>query len=116
MLNIIDHEAVRELQMNRPPVNALNRELMEALREAVIDAGQRCEAIVISGRPGLFSAGLDVPELLQFDRDGIRGMWRGLFTLLEATACSPVPVVAAITGHPPAPFRDWAERNVVAFR
>lgn len=102
VLNIIDHGPVRELRMARPPVNALNPELMGTLRDALIEAGHNCDAIVISGRPGLFSAGLDVPELLQCDRDGIRGMWRELFTLLEATACSPVPVVAAITGHCPA--------------
>jgi enoyl-CoA hydratase/carnithine racemase len=102
MLNVTDHETVRELRMDRPPVNALNQDLMEALREALDDAGRNCDAVVISGRPGLFSAGLDVPELLQLDREGIRLMWRGLFTLLETTACSPVPVVAAITGHCPA--------------
>jgi enoyl-CoA hydratase/carnithine racemase len=102
MLNIIDHGPVRELNMNRPPVNALNTTLMDALRQAIIEAGSDCEAIVISGRPGLFSAGLDVPELLDLDEAGISAMWKSLFTLLETTACSPIPVVAAITGHCPA--------------
>lgn len=105
ILNIIDHGPVRELRMERPPVNALNPELMSTLRDALIEAGHDCDAIVISGRPGLFSAGLDVPELLQCDRDGISEMWRGLFTLLEATACSryrwlrPLPAIARLAGQ-----------------
>ena len=102
MLNIIDHDRVRELRLNRPPVNAMNCELMDTLKEAVTTAADSCDAIVISGRPGLFSAGLDVPELIDLDRDGISNMWRSLFTLLETVACSPVPVVCAITGHCPA--------------
>lgn len=102
MLNVIDHGSVRELRMDRPPVNALNGELMDTLKAAIQEAADHCEAIVISGRPGLFSAGLDVPELLQLDRAGISTMWKSLFTLLEATACSPIPVAAAITGHCPA--------------
>jgi enoyl-CoA hydratase/carnithine racemase len=102
MLTTIDHGKVRELRMERPPVNALNRELMDGLRRAIEAAADECGAIVISGRPGLFSAGLDVPELLALDREGISAMWKSLFTLLETTACSPIPVAAAITGHCPA--------------
>lgn len=102
MLTVTDHGTVRELRMERPPVNAMNGALMGALRQAVETAGKECDAIVISGRPGLFSAGLDVPELLQLDRAGISTMWKSLFTLLETVACSPVPVAAAITGHCPA--------------
>jgi enoyl-CoA hydratase/carnithine racemase len=102
MLTIIDHGQVRELRLDRPPVNALNIELMDGLKQAIVEAGEHFDAIVISGRPGLFSAGLDVPELIALDRKGISEMWRSLFTLLETTACSPVPVAAAITGHCPA--------------
>jgi enoyl-CoA hydratase/carnithine racemase len=50
----------------------------------------------------MFSAGLDVPLLLQLDREGIRGLWLGLYALLRTLARSPLPVVAAITGHSPA--------------
>lgn len=102
MLNIIDHDDVRELRMERPPVNAFNPALVAALQEALAAAGRECSAVVLSGRPGMFSAGLDVPELLGLDHDGMRQFWKGYFGLLEALARSPVPVAAAITGHSPA--------------
>ncbi len=35
MILTIDHGAVRELQLNRPPVNALSPELISALKKAV---------------------------------------------------------------------------------
>ena len=35
MILTIDHGAVRELQLNRPPVNALSPELIAALKKAV---------------------------------------------------------------------------------
>ena len=53
MLTIIDHGQVRELRLDRPPVNALNIELMDGLKQAIVEAGEHFDAIVISGRPGL---------------------------------------------------------------
>jgi len=72
--------------------------LTQSLREAATQSS----AVIISGQEGLFSAGLDVVELIQLDRDGIRDFWSAFFGLLETVACSPVPVAAAVTGHSPA--------------
>jgi 3,2-trans-enoyl-CoA isomerase len=102
MLEIINHDNVREIRMVRPPVNALNTELVENLIQSLRLAAEESEAVVISGREGLFSAGLDVSDLMQFDYDGMTTFWTLYFELLETVACSPVPVAAAITGHSPA--------------
>jgi len=58
--------------------------------------------IVLSGAPGLFSAGVDVPALLQRDRQGVLEYWREFFTLCGTLARAPIPLVAAVTGHSPA--------------
>jgi enoyl-CoA hydratase/carnithine racemase len=50
----------------------------------------------------MFSAGLDVPALLELDREGVRDTWKSFHYLLRSIAFSPVPTVAAITGHAPA--------------
>lgn len=94
---------VTELRLARPPVNALAPELLGALSAALAEAvagGGR--ALVISGRPGMFSAGLDVPLLLTLDRAGMLAFWESFFGLLAALARSPLPVGFAITGHCPA--------------
>lgn len=103
MLNRIEHGEVLELQLDRPPVNALDGELIKAVRDAVEQApGEGARAIVLSGSEGMFSAGLDVPALLELPRDRLIKVWDDFFGLMAALARSPVPVCAAITGHSPA--------------
>ncbi|MGN6235945.1 enoyl-CoA hydratase/isomerase family protein [Dyella sp.] len=103
MLNRIHHDAIVELQLARPPVNALNLSLLQELRAAVEEApAAGARGIVLSGAPGMFSAGVDVPALMGRERSEVRAFWREFFAVCAALARSPVPVVAAITGHSPA--------------
>jgi Delta3-Delta2-enoyl-CoA isomerase len=114
MIITTDHGSIRELRLNRPPANALSPELLVALRHAVGAApkdGMR--TLVLTGAPGMFCAGLDVPLLLTLDRPAMAQAWRDLYGVLGALACSPIPVAAAINGHGPAGgaalalFCDW---------
>jgi 3,2-trans-enoyl-CoA isomerase len=103
MIETVEHGTVRELRLARPPVNALDPALLRALRKALREAtAAGREAIVLSGSPGRFSGGLDVPALLSLDRAGILDAWRTFFALMRDLAASPVPVAAALTGHSPA--------------
>ncbi len=102
MLNIKEHGEVREIQLHRPPVNALNVELIEKLDAAIEEAGTQAGAVVLSGMPGIFSAGLDVPALLALDRPDTEHFVRSFFRLMETVARLRVPVACAITGHCPA--------------
>jgi len=109
MIDIIDHgdatgrRSVRELRFARAPANAFNARLLEQLGRYVREApGAGAEAIVISGAPGMFTGGLDVPELLGLGRNEIREFWRTFYDTLHAVAASELPVAAAITGHSPA--------------
>jgi|SRR5215475_3356101 len=114
MILATNYGAVRELRLNRPPVNALNMELIAALRKAVEVAPQNgVRALILSGARGRFSAGLDVPLLLGLERAAIAALLRELYALLKTLASSPIPIAAAITGHAPAGgtvlplFCDW---------
>jgi enoyl-CoA hydratase/carnithine racemase len=92
---------VIELRLARPPVNALNAELLRTLTDAVkVAAGQG--AVVITGQPGLFSAGLDVRGLLGLDREGVAAVFVELWRVQHALAHAAMPVVFGITGHCPA--------------
>jgi enoyl-CoA hydratase/carnithine racemase len=103
MLNCIEHGEVVELRLARPPVNAMNQAMLDALLDShasAVDGGAR--AVVLSGVPGMFSGGLDVPELLTLDREAMARFWETFFRLMHMVAASRVPVLAAITGHSPA--------------
>lgn len=103
MLQLVQHDAVAEIRMDRPPANALNRDLLSALDAAMVRAqAEGARAIVLTGRPGMFSGGLDVPAMLGLDRAGVEGVWQSFFDLARRLAASPVPVIAALSGHAPA--------------
>lgn len=103
MLEITRHEAIHEIRLARPPVNAIDPALARALRDAVERAPREgARGIVLCGREGMFSAGLDVPALIKLGRDDLRAFWTEFFGACAALARSPIPVVAAITGHAPA--------------
>ncbi len=103
MIDTIDHGAVRELRLNRPPANALSPELISAITRAVDTAGQHgVRALLLSGSPGRFCGGLDVPLLLTLDRASVTAAWRDFYSMMCVLAACPVPLAAAITGHAPA--------------
>ncbi|MFN7184439.1 MAG: enoyl-CoA hydratase/isomerase family protein [Thermomonas haemolytica] len=99
------HGDIHELQLARPPVNALDPALCLALVHALEHAlAQGARGIVLAGGPKVFSAGLDVPYLLSLgdDRDALLQAWSAFFRAARALAACPVPVAAAMAGHAPA--------------
>lgn len=102
MLEKIEHGAVREIRLARPPVNALDPGLVVALEQALAEAATDARGIVLSGQPGMFSAGLDMKALMALDRDAMAAFWMDFHALLKRLATSSVPIVAALTGHSPA--------------
>jgi enoyl-CoA hydratase/carnithine racemase len=103
MINRMIHGEVHELRLNRPPVNALSPELLRFLSEEIHRSSEQgARAIVLSGREGMFSAGLDIPFLIELGEKEFGRALTAFFDAIEALADSPVPVAAAITGHSPA--------------
>jgi 3,2-trans-enoyl-CoA isomerase len=104
MIEDIPHDEgrLRELRLARPPVNALNLDLLREIGVKLEQAAREAAVIVVSGQPGLFSGGLDVPALLKLDRDGVNAVFVELYRVQHTLAFCPVPVVFALTGHSPA--------------
>ena len=106
LIETLRHDAdIVELRLARAPVNALDPALCRDLQQALAAAiEQGAKGIVLSGNAKVFSAGLDVPHLLSLgaDRAALLAAWGAFFDAARALANSPVPVVAAITGHAPA--------------
>ena len=105
LIQVLQHGDVRELRMDRAPVNALDDALCAALLEALRAAfDDGVAGIVLSGNERVFSGGLDVPYLLAHgdDRGALHGTWNAFFEVAKAIAAAPMPVSAALTGHAPA--------------
>lgn len=103
MIELQPHGDILEIRLARPPVNALDREILDQLVDAVQAASaQGAHGIVLSGSEKVFSGGLDVPFLMTLGRDELFACWSRFFDAARAIAKSPLPVAAAITGHAPA--------------
>jgi 3,2-trans-enoyl-CoA isomerase len=104
MHQLLRHDpGILEVRLHRPPVNALDPDTIVWLTRTLRSApGEGHRAIVLSGQPGMFTAGLDVPALLQRDAAGMREFFFDFFALLRAVGESAIPIVAALTGHAPA--------------
>jgi enoyl-CoA hydratase len=79
-------------------VNALSLALLTEVGAALDRAEQDGAVVVLSGRPGVFSAGFDLPTLRAGGPDGVR-MLRAGFELAARLLAFPTPVVIACTGH-----------------
>lgn len=103
MIDVHEHPGgVRELRLARPPVNALSPALIALLDRQLDAALAQSRAVVLSGQPGLFTAGLDVRELATLDHAGVLAFLQQFLAVQRRLAHSPVPVIAALTGHSPA--------------
>ncbi len=103
MIEVIQHGFIHEIKLARPPVNALNFDLLDALVSAIQAApANGARGLILSGGEKVFSGGLDVPYLMSLDKDGLMKCWSRFFDAARALANSPIPVAAAIAGHNPA--------------
>jgi enoyl-CoA hydratase len=99
-LTLADRDGIAVLSADRPPANAMDVELLDEIVAAVEGlAADLPAALVLAGRPGFFSAGLDLKAVPTYGPpeqrrlvDGINRMALGVYGL-------PCPVVCAITGH-----------------
>jgi enoyl-CoA hydratase len=92
--------AVTLVRIDRPPANAINLELLDELVAALEGlAADVPAAVVIAGRDGFFSAGVDLKAVPGYGRDEHRRMVRGINRILLAAYGMSCPVIAAVTGH-----------------
>ena len=96
-------DSIAEIQMDRKPVNALNQELIQSIHNAIDSSTEQgAKGLILSGNEGIFSAGLDVKSLITLSETEISDFFHLFWGLMGKISKSPIPVVAAITGHSPA--------------
>jgi enoyl-CoA hydratase len=102
-IKIENQDSIRIITINRPDkLNALNRETIKELGEAIGEAGNEIsvKCIIITGEgQKAFVAGADISEFHQYNAEEAKDLSKvghdSLFDLVERTE---VPVIAAING------------------
>jgi enoyl-CoA hydratase/carnithine racemase len=94
-------DGIGTIRLDRPPMNALNVQVQEELREAAGSAAARRDvaAVVLYGGEKVFAAGADVKEMATMSYPDMVERSGALQSAFTAVARIPKPVVAAVTGY-----------------
>ena len=91
-------DRVAVLHFDDGKANAVSPAALEALNAGLDRAEKEAGAAVLLGRPGRFSAGFDL-SVMRAGPEAARSLVGGGAELLARMAGSPLPIVAACTGH-----------------
>jgi enoyl-CoA hydratase len=88
------------VKINRPPVNALNSEVVTEIHQMIdeLEKDEQVKVIILTGEGKAFVAGADISEMVDFDNAGgaeFSKKGQAAFDKIENT---PKPVIAAING------------------
>lgn len=101
MLETTDQGRLRVIRLAHGKASALDIELCEALSSALDAAGDddTCGAVVLTGRGKIFSAGVDLPKLLDGGQSYVERFVPLLCRLFSLAFTLPKPLIAAVNGH-----------------
>ena len=104
MINTDINGNIGIISIDRPPVNAINPELVCSLTESLDDfnSNDSIHGVILEGRSGIFSAGLDITHLFPKDRHYIKTFWESFSGLLNKMFNYEKPLYSSIGGHCPA--------------
>jgi len=92
--------AIAILAIDRPPANAMNVELLDDLVAALRELEEEPPgALVLAGREGFFSAGVDLKAVTGYGPEEQRRSVEGINEMALTAYALPCPVIGAITGH-----------------
>ena len=92
---------VGTIRLERPPMNALNRQVQAEIREAAVEASNRSDvkAVIVYGGPKVFAAGADIKEMADMSYQDMVAVAHDLSACFSAVASIPKPTIAAVTGY-----------------
>ncbi|MBA2389716.1 MAG: enoyl-CoA hydratase/isomerase family protein [Geodermatophilaceae bacterium] len=100
-VNLQVEDGIGTIRLDRPPMNALNKQGQEEIRAAAEEATFRDDvrAVVLYGGVKVFAAGVDVKEMGRMGYADMAAHAGHMSSLFSTVAAIPKPVVAAVTGY-----------------
>ena len=94
-------DQVATVLLQRPPMNALNRQMQTEIREAAQEIATRRDigAVVLYGGPKVFAAGADIKEMSDMSYQDMLLASADLQDAFTSVARIPQPTLAAVTGY-----------------
>ena len=98
MINVEDREGVALVRMDDGKANAMQERFLADFDRA-LDSAAGAESLVVTGARRIFSAGLDLPALVELSRPAIESLMERFHETMKRIFLWPAPVVAAVNGH-----------------
>ena len=94
-------DGIGTIRLDRPPMNPLNTQVQEELREAAHAAAgdPQVRAVIVYGGERVFAAGADITEFTGTTYQEMTVRAGALSSAFDAVAKIEKPVVAAVTGY-----------------
>ncbi len=92
-------EDVAILKMNNGSTNAISSEFIEHLDKSIQEIKENAGAMLLTGNDKFFCIGINLPELIKFDRKEMAEYWFRFNKLTIDLYTMPMPTVSAICGH-----------------
>jgi 3,2-trans-enoyl-CoA isomerase len=103
-MQLIIKDKIAVITLDRGRSNPINLEMIAELTSTIknIENDENLGGLIITGKKGFFSAGVDLMEVYNYDQQKSKDFWSSFLSLQVTLASFKKPMVAAITGHSPA--------------
>ncbi|CAG0902630.1 unnamed protein product [Cyprideis torosa] len=102
-VTIDSNTGIATITMNSPPANVMGPKFIQEMTEAISTVESEAKgAILTSGLPTIFSAGLDIMVMYQPTEERLRTFWTALQDMWLALYSCGKPIVSVINGQAPA--------------
>lgn len=103
-IHVSVQDKIAYVSLNRGSSNAINSEMVLELTDMIknLEADEQIGGVILTGKEGFFSAGLDLIELYEYNEVQIKTFWNDFLAMVAALAGFKKPLISAISGHSPA--------------
>jgi 3,2-trans-enoyl-CoA isomerase len=103
-IKVTIQDSVAIISLDRGKSNAINEEMVDELQKMIIniERDENIAGVILTGKEGFFTAGLDLIELYDYDESHIKIFWVKFLDLVKTLTSFKKPLLSAISGHSPA--------------
>jgi Delta3-Delta2-enoyl-CoA isomerase len=97
-------DRVAIISLDHGKSNAINAAMVAELQKMIIniEKDDQIGGVILTGKEGFFTAGIDLIELYDYNEEQIKNFWINFLDLVKTLTLFKKPLVAAISGHSPA--------------
>ena len=97
-------DKIAYLTLDRGTSNAINSEMVHELTDMLVnlEKDDNVGGLILTGKEGFFSVGLDLIELYNYNEAEIKQFWHDFLKMVSVFTAFKKPVISAISGHSPA--------------